>query len=126
MLVKPLYEILPFGYITLGSVSFIALDPNYAIIAASIIFVLGAKIYIMRSHNRRTDSQRRRKSGNLPELIYSFLPFIYLFSAMSIFKFLPKGYYPIIAISLLSYGLYILVRRSLYRHHKLPTSPHLQ
>jgi hypothetical protein len=37
MLVKPLYEILPFGYITLGSVSFIALDPNYAIIAASII-----------------------------------------------------------------------------------------
>nr|WP_320126491.1 hypothetical protein [uncultured Shewanella sp.] len=120
MLTKPLYEILPFGYMALGSSSFIALDINYALVAATVVFVLGARIYVMRSQNRRTDSVRRRKSGYLPEMIYNFLPFIYLIAALAIFKFLPKDLYPILAICLLSYGLYILVRRSLYRRHKLP------
>jgi len=77
----------------------------------------------MRSQNRRTDSARRRKSGYLPEMIYNFLPFIYLIAGLAIFKFLPKDLYPIVAICLLSYGLYILVRRSLYRRHKLPITP---
>ncbi|MCS6207557.1 hypothetical protein [Shewanella baltica] len=123
MLTKPLYEILPFGYMALGSSSFIALDINYALVAATVVFVLGARIYVMRSQNRRTDSARRRKSGYLPEMIYNFLPFIYLITALAIFKFLPKDLYPIVAICLLSYGLYILVRRSLYRRHKLPITP---
>ena len=123
MLTKPLYEILPFGYMALGSSSFIALDINYALVAATVVFVLGARIYVMRSQNRRTDSARRRKSGYLPEMIYNFLPFIYLIAALAIFKFLPKDLYPIEAICLLSYGLYILVRRSLYRRHKLPITP---
>ncbi|MCS6205506.1 hypothetical protein ACRN97_07600 [Shewanella baltica] len=123
MLTKPLYEILPFGYMALGSSSFIALDINYALVAATVVFVLGARIYVMRSQNRRTDSARRRKSGYLPEMIYNFLPFIYLIAALAIFKFFPKDLYPILAICLLSYGLYILVRRSLYRRHKLPITP---
>ena len=123
MLTKPLYEILPFGYMALGSSSFIALDINYALVAATVVFVLGARIYVMRSQNRRTDSARRRKSSYLPEMIYNFLPFIYLIAALAIFKFLPKDLYPIVAICLLSYGLYILVRRSLYRRHKLPITP---
>ncbi|VEF25147.1 Uncharacterised protein [Shewanella baltica] len=123
MLTKPLYEILPFGYMALGSSSFIALDIDYALVAATVVFVLGARIYVMRSQNRRTDSARRRKSGYLPEMIYNFLPFIYLIAALAIFKFLPKDLYPIVAICLLSYGLYILVRRSLYRRHKLPITP---
>lgn len=123
MLTKPLYEILPFGYMALGSSSFIALDINYALVAATVVFVLGARIYVMRSQNRRTDSARRRKSGYFPEMIYNFLPFIYLIAALAIFKFLPKDLYPIVAICLLSYGLYILVRRSLYRRHKLPITP---
>ncbi|MCI2962003.1 MULTISPECIES: hypothetical protein [Shewanella] len=123
MLTKPLYEILPFGYMALGSSSFIALDIDYALVAATVVFVLGARIYVMRSQNRRTDSVRRRKSGYLPEMIYNFLPFIYLIAALAIFKFLPKDLYPILAICLLSYGLYILVRRSLYRRHKLPITP---
>ena len=123
MLTKPLYEILPFGYMALGSSSFIALDINYALVAATVVFVLGARIYVMRSQNRRTDSARRRKSGYLPEMIYNFLPFIYLIAALAIFKFLSKDLYPILAICLLSYGLYILVRRSLYRRHMLPITP---
>ena len=123
MLTKPLYEILPFGYMALGSSSFIALDINSALVAATVVFVLGARIYVMRSQNRRTDSARRRKSGYLPEMIYNFLPFIYLIAALAIFKFLSKDLYPILAICLLSYGLYILVRRSLYRRHMLPITP---
>lgn len=124
MLAKPLYEILPYVYMALGSSSFITLDINYAMITATVIFILGARIYIQRSQNRRTDPARRRKSGYFPEVIYNFLPFIYLFAALSIFKFMPKDLYPLLAICLLSYSLYILLRRALYRRHRLPASPH--
>ncbi|MGL6121613.1 MAG: hypothetical protein ACRC1W_00985 [Shewanella sp.] len=120
MLTKPLYELLPFGYMALGSASFIALDINYALVSATVVFVLGARIYVMRSQNRRTDPIKRRKQGQLPEIIYNFLPFFYFLAAMAMFKFLPKDLYPMIAICLFSYGLYNLIRRSLYRSHKLP------
>lgn len=70
MLTKPVYEALPYGYMALGITSFMLLEPNYALIAAAVIFVLGARIYTMRSQNRRTDPIKRRKSGGIPKMIY--------------------------------------------------------
>ncbi|QDZ90206.1 hypothetical protein D0436_06855 [Shewanella decolorationis] len=123
MLSKPVYEALPYGYMALGCVSFMLLDPEYALMAAVIVFLLGARIYNLRSQNRRTDPVKRRKTGYMPTAIYDYLPFIYLFTALVIFKFFPKSLYPLLAILLLSYSFYILIRRSLYRRHKLPVSP---
>ena len=123
MLTKPVYEALPYGYMALGVASFMLLEPNYALIASAVIFVLGARIYTMRSQNRRTDPIKRRKSGGIPKMIYDLLPFLYLLGALSIFKFLPEKFYPLLAILLLSYSFYILVRRKLYRRHKLPVTP---
>lgn len=123
MLAKPVYEVLPFGYMVLGSLSFMLLEPDYALLAGFIVFVLGAKIYNLRSQNRRTDPLKRRKSGYMPKTIYDLLPFIYLFSALTIFKFFPKNLYPLLAIILLSYSFYILVRRAIYRRHKMPATP---
>ncbi|WP_330148887.1 hypothetical protein [Shewanella xiamenensis] len=123
MLAKPVYEVLPFGYMILGCLSFMLLEPDYVLIAALVVFVLGARIYNLRSQNRRTDPVKRRKSGYLPKTIYDLLPFIYLFSALAIFKFFPKNLYPLLAIMLLSYSFHILVRRSIHRRHKIPTTP---
>ncbi|MCH1929037.1 hypothetical protein L9G16_02460 [Shewanella sp. A25] len=123
MITKPLYELLPYGYMALGSTSFMLLEPSYALLSGLIVFVLGARIYVLRSQNRRTDPVKRRKSGHMPKSIYDFMPFLYLMSALAIFKYLPEKMYPVVAICLLSYGFYILFRRSLYRRHRLPITP---
>lgn len=122
MLSKPVYEVLPLGYISVGTLSLLMLDQGFAIASALVMFFIGARIYNMRSQNRRTDPLRKRKSGVWPSSIYNFTPFIYLLVAILIFKFLPSGIGPIAGICLMTYSLYILVRRSSYRRHCLPCS----
>ncbi len=120
MLTRTLYEMLPVGYITLGSSSLLILEQGLAIVSASIVFWLGAKIYNMRSANRRTDPKRKRKPGMLPDSLYSLLPFGYLFASILLFRSDAKDAGIVLAIMLFSYSFYILIRRSNYRRHKLP------
>ncbi len=122
MLTRPLYELLPYAYMTLGAVSFMKLEPDYALLSSIVLFVLGARIYALRSQNRRTDPEKRRKSGNMPKLVYDLLPFLYVLSALAIFKYLPEKIFPLLAICLLTYGFYVMFRRSMYRRHRLPVS----
>ncbi|MCH1926516.1 hypothetical protein L9G74_16125 [Shewanella sp. C32] len=122
MLTRPLYELLPYAYMTLGAVSFMKLEPDYALLSSIVLFVLGARIYALRSQNRRTDPEIRRKSGNMPKLVYDLLPFLYVLSALAIFKYLPEKIFPLLAICLLTYGFYVMFRRSMYRRHRLPVS----
>ncbi|AQS37563.1 hypothetical protein Sps_02409 [Shewanella psychrophila] len=122
MLTKSMYEILPVSYIAIGITSLLMLDQGYAIASALTIFTLGAKIYNMRSQNRRTDPLRKRKSGTLPSSVYNATPFVYLLLATLVFKLSPSGIGPVIGISLMTYSLYILVRRSSNRRHCLQSS----
>ncbi|GGI69094.1 hypothetical protein [Shewanella gelidii] len=119
MLTRTIYEALPLGYITLGSSSIILLEQNIALISATILFWLGARIYNLRSKNRRTDKERRRKPGVLPEFFYDFMPFTFLFLALFFFK-VDLSSAIVMAIILMSYSLYILARRKAYRRHKTP------
>ncbi|MPY26808.1 hypothetical protein [Shewanella sp. YLB-07] len=121
MLTKPMYEILPVSYMAIGVTSMLMLDQDYAIASALVMFILGAKTYTMRSQNRRTDPLRKRKSGTLPSSIYDATPFIYLLLATLMFKLFPSGIGPAIGIVLMTYSLYILVRRSSNRRHCLPS-----
>ncbi|BAJ00943.1 hypothetical protein [Shewanella violacea] len=122
MLTKPMYEILPVSYMTIGVTSLLMFDQDYAIASALVMFTLGAKIYNMRSQNRRTDPLKKRKSGTLPSSIYDASPFIYLLLATLVFKMSPSGIGPVIGISLMTYSLYILVRRASNRRHRLHAS----
>lgn len=122
MLIKPVYELLPFTYLTIGVVSLLYLEPKYAIVAAIIVYLLGASIYNLRSNNRRTDPKRKRKHGMLPEFAYNFLPFIYILSASMLYRFYPKDSSALIAILLVTYGVYVLLRRASYRNHRTPAS----
>ncbi len=122
MLTRPLYELLPYAYMTLGGVSFMKLEPDYALLSSVVLFVLGARIYALRSQHRRTDPEKRRKSGNMPKLVYDLMPFLYVLSALAIFKYLPEKIFPLLAICLMTYGFYVMFRRSMYRRHRLPVS----
>lgn len=122
MLIKPVYELLPFAYLAIGGFSLLYLEPKYAIAAAIIVYLLGARIYNLRSKNRRTDPKRKRKQGMLPEFAYNFLPFIYILSASMLYRFYPKDSSALIAILLVTYGVYVLLRRASYRNHRTPVS----
>lgn len=117
MLTKPIYEILPVSYMLIGATSLLMLDQGYAIVFSLVIFTLGAKIYTMRSQNRRTDPLRKRKSGTLPRSVYDATPFVYFLLATLVFKLLPSGIGPVIGIVLMTYSVYILVIRSSNRRH---------
>lgn len=122
MLIKPLYELLPFSYMVIGCVSIFLLEPNYALIASVVVYLYGAHIYNLRSKNRRTDAKRKRKSGLIPETLYGLMPFIYVLTAVSLYRFYPRDSSTLFALCLITYGVYLILRRSSYRHHKLPRS----
>ena len=122
MLIKPVYELLPYTYIAVGGLSTLIVEPIYALVAGIIVYLFGARLYNLRSLNRRTDSKRRRKYGMFPEFIYGLLPFIYILSAGLLYRFYPKDSSTLFAISLVTFGMYLLIRRSSYRHHRTPQS----
>ncbi|RTR34651.1 hypothetical protein [Shewanella atlantica] len=122
MIAKSVYEALPFSYISIGTASILMLEQKVAIFFAIIVFALGAKIYDMRSQNRRTDPLRKRKAGKLPASLYNFVPFIYLFTATLVFKLYPTKFGAMFGTCLMLYSLYILVQRSSNRRHSISNS----
>lgn len=123
MLNRSFYELLPYGYMAVASTSLMVLESSFAHFCAIVLFVLGARVYSLRSQNRRTDPVKRRKTGNIPNYLYELMPFLYVLTALAIFKYLPQKMFLVAAICLLGYGFYILFSRSLYRHHRLPVTP---
>ncbi|ABV35784.1 conserved hypothetical protein [Shewanella sediminis HAW-EB3] len=122
MIAKSVYEALPFSYISIGSACILMLEQKAAIFFAMVVFALGAKIYNMRSQNRRTDPVRKRKPGKIPASLYNFVPFIYLFTATVVFKLYPTKFGAMIGTGLMVYSLYILIQRSSNRRHSLSNS----
>ncbi|GGP40384.1 hypothetical protein [Shewanella saliphila] len=120
MLIKPVYELLPFSYMLVGSVSIFLLEPSYALIASIVVYLYGAHIYNLRSKNRRTDPKRKRKSGGMPDMLYGLMPFLYVLTAVSLYRFYPRDSSTLFALCLITYGGYLFLRRSSYRHHKYP------
>ena len=117
MLSKPIYEALPFCYLSLGSLSFMLLPSIYAQTLGIVIFLFGSHIYLLRSSNRRTDPKRRHKKGWLPAFIYEHIPRLFLLLSLLLLK-VDSTTIPIISLLLMSSALYLALRRSLYRKHK--------
>ncbi|MBR9726671.1 hypothetical protein ACFOD0_07250 [Shewanella intestini] len=122
MLAKPLYEILPLTYLSVGSIGIISAQPIYALFSAVTVFLYGAYIYNQRSINRRTDPKRKRKKGFIPEFLYGQLPFLFILSAGLLNRLYPKDSSILFGIFLFTFGLYLLLRRSSFRQHKYPIS----
>lgn len=125
MLSRPVYEALPYSYIALGSISLMMLEQTYAQLFAALLFLLGSRVDVLRSINRRTDAKKYRKKGKLPAFIYEHTPYLYLLTALLLLK-LDSKLAPVLSITLLSYALYIFARRTMNRKHKTVTSQRLQ
>ncbi|GIU35221.1 hypothetical protein TUM4644_36460 [Shewanella colwelliana] len=118
MIARSIYEILPTSYLLVGGSTIVLHQESIAVVLALLVFVLGARIYNLRSKNRRTDPRKRRKHGLLPEALYDQVPFIYLLSAALLLRFSPVGIGGYVAAALLCYALYLLMQRSHYRKHQ--------
>ncbi|MGS0709814.1 hypothetical protein ACVBJC_08520 [Shewanella sp. 0m-6] len=98
------------------------LEQTYALLFAVLLFLLGSKIYALRSSNRRTDPKKRRKKGLLPIALYEHTPALYLLMALLLLK-LDSRLAPVLSLMLLSYALYIGLRRTQYRKHRIVAAP---
>ncbi|CAM3735351.1 DUF5656 family protein [Rheinheimera salexigens] len=118
-----LYEVMPYIYFIAGaSILQLPIVANswLGVSLALLLMARGATIWVLRSHNRRSDGVRNKSLGPLPFWLYELLPFVYAVSAVCIFSIADNLYlYPSAAI-LLSVFLLLYLFRVLYRKHQRP------
>ena len=125
MLSKPVYEALPYTYLAIGSISVMMLEQTYAQVFSILLFLMGSRVYALRSSNRRTDPKKRRRKGLLPAFIYEHMPYIYILTALLLLK-LDSKLAPVFSMVLISYALYIVISLAMYRKHKTVTAQLIQ
>ncbi|QSX41623.1 hypothetical protein [Shewanella cyperi] len=113
-----LYELLPYLYMSLGAIVMLTFPALIAQLAAGLLLLAGALVYALRSDHRRTDPTRRRKPGFWPFWVYELLPFAWLAAALQLFQQDQNKTQLMLALIMTTWGLYLLARRSLHRHHK--------
>ncbi|WP_207062599.1 hypothetical protein [Motiliproteus sp. SC1-56] len=79
---KPVYESLPYLYLAVGVVAVLVLHHPLAYLCGALLYAAGAAIWVMRSAYRRRNHNRvpvgARRSLQVPEQLYEYLPFIYI------------------------------------------------
>ncbi len=120
MLSKMTYELLPITYLVTGLGSISMLETSYGIIAGSILYSVGALIWVMRSNYRRTDERRHPKRSLvvLPEWLYEFIPFVLIGCAAFIIQLSHQLAATISATLLTLYALHKLYLRYQHRRHE--------
>jgi len=77
MIPKPLYELVPYICLTVGSGSVISHSSLLGVIAGVMLYAAGSLIWLMRfNHRYPVPKKFARRGGFLPETIYEFKPFI--------------------------------------------------
>ncbi|WP_281212332.1 hypothetical protein [Shewanella insulae] len=120
MIAQPVYEKLPAIYLLIAASTILLTQAPLAVLLAVIIFLLGARIFNMRSQNRRSDNPKRRKHGFWPEALYNLLPYAYLLGALFVFRHGDSSYLMFAGAGLASFALFRLAQRRNYRKHQLP------
>ncbi|WP_372869719.1 hypothetical protein [Shewanella sp.] len=120
MLSRALYEPLPHACMLAASATLIWHQSILSLSAGLLLFFMGARIYILRSANRRTDPARKRKNGRLPQFLYELFPFACLAFSMLLLSMNGTGWQIVPSLMLISYGLYVLASRTNYRKHQRP------
>jgi len=117
MLPTLLYEALPLIYIASGSVMLTTGQSSLTLAAAVLLYFAGAFIWIMRSENRRTDRRTgpSHKFIFLPEALYEFKPFFYLFIGLLLIR---NEVFLIAGALIIFWALFCEIRRSRNRKHQ--------
>jgi len=75
MLSKPFYESLPYLYLAFGY-GLITFDPSFfTSISGGFFFLIGALVWNIRSHFRRSDHEYARQNTDRNKIIYDLKPF---------------------------------------------------
>lgn len=121
MLPNRLYEVLPYSYICLGSLSMLLLDNYVAVISGVILIVAGALVWILRSDHRRRDcNNHSSRHGSLPFWLYELQPFIYATGGLLLWQTSNNQYFYPSALVLIVVGLQIWLMRNSQRRHQVP------
>lgn len=120
MLNSNLYEPLPHVCMLAAAAALILQPTPLSLPAGLLLFFAGARIYILRSDNRRTDPARKRRKGRLPKFLYEFMPFLCLAFGVLLLGFGNKSWYLLPSVGLMAWGLFVLASRANYRHHQIP------
>lgn len=117
MLPTLLYEALPLIYVSSGSVMLTIGQSSLTLTAAVLLYFAGACIWIMRSENRRTDRRvgPSHKLIFLPETLYEFKPFFYLFIGLLLIR---NEEFIIAGALIIFWALLCEIRRSRNRQHQ--------
>ena len=116
---KPVYEVLPYTYIAVGIMVVIAMDSPLTYVSGVLFYVAGAIVWVMRSAYRRKNNKRditnRRSSIRFPEMVYEFLPFIYIgLAVLLVVSFsTPLAYIPGAVLAMA--GMLVWIIRAIYR-----------
>lgn len=118
MLPRPIYEMMPFIYLVLGSTFVIGAEHDLMFIAGCALFIAGSMITFLRSEFRRIDEHElpENKLVVLPEYVYELLPFVYLLCSLLIIRFSDSRAAHVVAAILISYGMIRLYQRYRNRH----------
>lgn len=116
MLPVLLYEALPLIYLSSGSIILVIGQSALALTAAILLYYAGTFTWIMRSENRRTDRRTgpSHKFIFLPETLYEFKPFFYLFIGLLLLR---NEAFLIVAALIIFWALLCVFRRIRHRRH---------
>ncbi|WP_051333519.1 hypothetical protein [Aliagarivorans marinus] len=116
MLSKPIYELLPTLYLSVGSGSVLYLDSSLGLAGGALLFLIGALVWVMRSNYRRQDEpQAPQKRLAIPENIYEFYPFILFATAIVLLQTQSHLLAYAVAFICLYRGSHVLFMRHRYR-----------
>ncbi len=121
---KSLYEALPYFYIGCSIAIFILADSPVIYLSTALLYAAGSLIWVTRSAYRRNNSkhqiENRRGRFRFPELVYEYLPFIYLAIGIVAVVQIPGLYGAIPGGILCLAGVLVWLIRAIYRTHSSP------
>lgn len=119
MLPKTVYESLPYFYLAIGIVEITCYQTLLTSLSGMLFFTAGAIMWVLRSDNRRRDLVFNRKDDyGVNRELYELKPFVYIVIGVLAARW--NDFYVVHfgAVAFALYGLFVLIKRILYRHFK--------
>jgi len=120
ILPKVIYENLPYVYFILSGYLLNIGDIWPILFSAALFYGAASITFVVRSANRRLDNHQTKLANQyLPEVIYEYLPYVFVAVAVFIFSNTTKATFQFIAFTLVTVAL----RNLLCRHNNRSRKP---
>lgn len=118
MLSKPIYESLPYLYLAI-EYGLITYDPSFfTSISGGFFFLIGALLWNLRSHFRRSDHEYARQKDDYHKILYDLKPFAYFLSGILVVTWIDNKIAAVFAFVLCIMAGWILFLRLSNRYSR--------